>query len=187
MINIFKFELLKKTSKNCVINCLRKSLESNEINYLEAAPISWLSYFESISVATWKLSTIMSIKLMAIITLGMWMLEPFHNKSGVIVSRENAWTNNYGKSLLTKQPILVSKRNSIEMEIPEIFDCTLRFSLQSLIYTIRFLYSLFSQIMTIWKLLYLFRSVGSNFFANFFDCKGKPLFRFVETVSFIYS
>ena len=81
----------------------------------------------------------MSIKLMAKITLDMQILEPFHNKSGVIVSWENTWTNNYVKSLLAKQPILVSKRNSIEMEISEIFVCNLRFFLQSLIYSIRFL------------------------------------------------
>ena len=28
------------------------------------------------------------------IKLNMWMWEPFHNKSGVIVSSENVWTNN---------------------------------------------------------------------------------------------
>ena len=49
-------------------------------------------YFESISVSSWKLSTFMSI--MTKITLNMWIWEPFHNKSGVIVSSENVWTSN---------------------------------------------------------------------------------------------
>ena len=61
----------------------------------------------------------------------MW--GPFHNRSGVIVSWENVWTNSYVQihSLVTKQPIFVTKRNSIEKETSEIFDCTRWFSLQS--------------------------------------------------------
>ena len=50
-------------------------------------------YFESISVSTWKLSTLMSILLMTKITQNMEMWQPFHNKSDVIVTSENIWTN----------------------------------------------------------------------------------------------
>ena len=49
-------------------------------------------YFESVSVSSWKLSTFMSI--MTKIALNMWIWEPFHNKSGAIVSSENVWTSN---------------------------------------------------------------------------------------------
>ena len=59
----------------------------------------------------------------------------FHNKSGVIVSWENVWMN--VQSLVTKRPILVSKRNSIEKETSEIFDCNQLSFLQRLICTIR--------------------------------------------------
>ena len=37
----------------------------------------------------------MSFMLMPNITLDIWILGPFHNKSGVIASWENVWTNNY--------------------------------------------------------------------------------------------
>ena len=50
-------------------------------------------YFESISVSTWKLSTLISIMLMTKIPRNMGMWQPFHNKSDVIVSSENMWTN----------------------------------------------------------------------------------------------
>ena len=59
------------------------------------------------------------------------------------------------QSLVTKQPIFVSKRNSIEKETSEIFDCTRLFSLQNLNSTITF-----------WELF--FRSVGSYFFFQTF-------------------
>ena len=56
----------------------------------------------------------------------MW--GPFHNRSGVIVSCMEECMEEYLcaniQSLVTKQPIFVTKRNSIEKETSEIFDCT---------------------------------------------------------------
>ena len=51
------------------------------------------NYFESISVSTWKLSTLMSIVLTTKVTQNTGMWQPFHIKSDVIVSSENMWTN----------------------------------------------------------------------------------------------
>ena len=54
------------------------------------------------------------------------------------------------QSLVTKQPIFISKQNSIEKDTFEIFDCTRRFSLQSLNSTIHAVFpSLFSEIIRI--------------------------------------
>ena len=50
-------------------------------------------YFEFVSISTWKLSTLMSIVLMTKVTRNMGMSQPFHNKSDVIASSENMWTN----------------------------------------------------------------------------------------------
>ena len=94
-------------------------------------------------------------------TLDMWMWGTFHNRSEVIVNWENVWTNSYVKCTkpCKKQPIFVSKRNSIEKETSEIFDCTRWFSLQSLNSIIRLFKVL--EIIRIWELL--FWSVGSYF------------------------
>ena len=84
-------------------------------------------------------NTFMSIMLMAKITLDMWMWGPFHNTSGIVVNWENVWTNTYvkcTKSCKKKQPIFAYKRNSIEKETSNIFDCTRWSFLQSLISTI---------------------------------------------------
>ena len=50
----------------------------------------------------------------------------FHNRYDVIVNWENLWTNSDVKCTkpCKKQPIFVSKRNSIEKETSEIFYCT---------------------------------------------------------------
>ena len=84
-------------------------------------------------------NTFMSIIRMTKVTLDMWMWGPFHNRSGVIASWGNVRTNRYVKCTKSceKQPIFVSKGNSIEKETSEIFDCTRWFSLQSLNSTIR--------------------------------------------------
>ena len=42
-----------------------------------------------------ELNTFMRIMFMKTISLDMWMFGPFHNKSGLIVSWENVWRNNY--------------------------------------------------------------------------------------------
>ena len=52
------------------------------------------------------------------------MREPFQNKSGVIYRKcvdEQQYAN--AQYLITKQPNLVSKRNSIEKARSNIFDC----------------------------------------------------------------
>ena len=112
-------------------------------------------YFESISVSTWKLSTLMSILLMTKIPRNTGMWQPFHNKSDVIVTSEKQCAN--VQYLVTKQHNLVSKQNSIE----NIFDCTQWFSLQSLICTIQV-----SIVCFCWELE----------FRNYFLISWKPLF-----------
>ena len=96
------------------------------------------SYFKSKSVSA--LSRFMSIMLMTKITLNIWIWEPFHNKSSVIVSSGNVWTNDNVQMqiyLVTKQPNLVSERSSIEKARSNTFDYTRWLSWQSLICTMR--------------------------------------------------
>ena len=72
-------------------------------------------------------NTLMSIMTATKITLNMWIWGTFQNKSAVIANWENVWMNSYVqmyKSLGTKQPYFVLKRNAIEKKTPEIFDWT---------------------------------------------------------------
>ena len=124
------------------------------------------SYFESKSVSAWKLSRFMSIMLMTKITLNMWIWEPFQNKSNVIVSSGNVWTNDNVQIqiyLVTKQPNLVSERNSIEKARSNTFGYTRWLSWQSLICTIRLSKVCFRRELEYGK---IFWSVGS-----YFSCK----------------
>ena len=97
------------------------------------------SYSECKSVSAWKLSRFMSIMLMTKITLNMWIWEPFHNKSILIVSSGNVWTQTVQMQiyLVTKQPNLVSKQNYFEKARSNTFAYTRWLSLQSLICKIR--------------------------------------------------
>ena len=129
--------------------------------------------------------TFMSIMLMTKLTLNMWMWSPFYNRSGVIVSCENMWTNSSVQMyslVTTKQPIFVSKWNSVEKETSEIFDCTRWFSLQNLNSTIRLFKVCF------WRKLefgdYFFGHLEDIFLANFYTYNTKPLFHVVETSLF---
>ena len=97
------------------------------------------SYFECKSVSAWKWSRFMSIMLMTKITLNMWIWEPFHNKSILIVSSGNVWTQTVQMQiyLVTKQPNLVSKQNYFEKARSNTFAYTRWLSLQRLICKIR--------------------------------------------------
>ena len=97
------------------------------------------SYFECKSVSAWKWSRFMSIILMTKITLNMWIWEPFHNKSILIVSSGNVWTQTVQMQiyLVTKQPNLVSKQNYFEKARSNTFAYTRWLSLQRLICKIR--------------------------------------------------
>ena len=111
------------------------------------------SYFECKSVSAWKLSRFISIMLMTKITLNMWIWEPFHNKSILIVSSGNVWTQTVQMQiyLLTKQPNLVSKQNYFEKARSNTLDYTRWLSLQSLICKNTAFKSLFSQRIRIWE------------------------------------
>ena len=68
-------------------------------------------------------NALMAIIVMTKTMLDMWLWDPFHNRSGVIVSWEIVWANSYVLSC-NKTTYIVSKRNSIEKETFEIIYCT---------------------------------------------------------------
>ena len=103
-----------------------------------------------------ELNTFMSIMLMKKIKLDMRMWGPFHNKSSVIVSCENVWTNNWVQ-------IKKSCNKTIYFCLKTKFHrkgYVRNFLLDSIIFFTKFdLYnttfqSLFSQIIWIWELFF---------------------------------
>ena len=102
-------------------------------------------------------NTFMSIILSTKITLDMWMGGPFHNRSGVIISWENVWTNSYVQSLVTKQSFLSENKTQSKRKGPKFL-----IALGDFLYKVWMVYStafqsLFSELIRVWE---LFFSVG---------------------------
>ena len=53
--------------------------------------------YNNVDKRIWTDKYVMSVMLMTKIALDMWMWGLFHNRSGVIVSWENVWTNSYAQ------------------------------------------------------------------------------------------
>ena len=104
----------------------------------------------------------------------MWV--PFHNRYGVICKLrkyedEQLYVN------VTKQPIFVSKRNSIEKETYEIFDC-----LGGFLYKVSIVKYGFSK--SVFRDNYFFGRLEATFLANVYIYNKKPLLHLVETTFF---